>query len=461
MAANVAMAMLGRGEFQARSAVEGSSRAAGRVRLPGRRRVGPVHRQGQVTPFARAELLPEGARRDAARERPARRARGGRGDDRHGHGGRGAPPRAEPGQAPQTAVQRPAARRQVLSLHRGDRRGRVPAGHVHARTPSPRRRLLRPLRQREEGAGDARRPQPRVQVPALRGAEARSPLRHSVPRLPHRPVPGTVRRLRLRGRLRSRDRRCHRLPRRRPPHDRARARGADAGGGRRRALRGRRALPQPAVLDPPPRRAAGGRPADGRHGGRGRPRRRGRRGRGAGLPAPGRQAHRPLQLPPRERGRAGDGHAGRVLLPRVLRLLAERAARDPRARAAGDTSALAAFLSERRGSRVVVRTPRARREAAPARAGRAERGPRARVGGGRLRAEAPAARGRARGAPRGAEPREPADPHRVLRRLDDPGLGDGRLDGRVRGRGAEEGALPQVLACAGSTGRTTSRPWPR
>ena len=35
---------------------------------------------------------------------------------------------------------------------------------------------------------------------------------------------------------------------------------ADAGGGRGGAVRGRRALPQPAVRDPPPRRAAGGRP---------------------------------------------------------------------------------------------------------------------------------------------------------------------------------------------------------
>ena len=55
-------------------------------------------------------------------------------------------------------------------------------------------RLLRPVREREEGARDARRAQPRLPVPALRGAEAGPPLRDPVPRLPHRALPRAVHR---------------------------------------------------------------------------------------------------------------------------------------------------------------------------------------------------------------------------------------------------------------------------
>src|SRR5438876_1148691 len=74
-----------------------------------------------------------------------------------------------------------------------------------------------------------------------------------------------------------------------------------------------------------------------------------------------------------------------------------------------------------RAGRLPVRAPRrarrgahagARREEAAVRARGAERPARARVGGGRVRAEAPAPRGSPRGAPRGAEPREPSDPDR-------------------------------------------------
>ena len=63
------------------------------------------------------------------------------------------------------------------------------------------RRLLRPVRLGEEGARDAGRAQPRLPLPALRGPAAGAPLRHPVPRLPHRPLPGPVRRLRLAGGL--------------------------------------------------------------------------------------------------------------------------------------------------------------------------------------------------------------------------------------------------------------------
>ena len=47
------------------------------------------------------------------------------------------------------------------------------AGHVHARAAPARRRVyFRSVRECEEGARDARRPQPGLQVPALRGSEA-------------------------------------------------------------------------------------------------------------------------------------------------------------------------------------------------------------------------------------------------------------------------------------------------
>ena len=84
-------------------------------------------------------------------------------------------------------------------------------------------------------------------LPAVRRAEAGPALRHPVPRLPHRPLPGAVRRLRLEGGLPRDHRRRDRVPLRRREADPARARAADARGGGRGALRGRGALPQPAL----------------------------------------------------------------------------------------------------------------------------------------------------------------------------------------------------------------------
>ena len=138
--------------------------------------------------------------------------------------GRGAAPRAEPRQAPPAAVQRPAARRQVVPVHRGHGRGRLPARHVHARAAPPRRRLLRPVREREEGARDARRAQPRLPLPAVRRAAAGAAQRHPVPRLPHRALPRAVRRLHLEGGLPRADRAGDRVPLGRRPADPAPAR---------------------------------------------------------------------------------------------------------------------------------------------------------------------------------------------------------------------------------------------
>ena len=235
---------------------------AGGLSLPGRERRRPLRGQGEVAPPARPLVLPEGPGRpgaDRAAAEPGREHRG----DRHRLRGRGAPPRAEPREAPPAAVQRAPARRQVVPVHRGHGRGRVPARDVHARAAPARRLVLRPVREREEGARDARRPQPRLPLPAVRGPEARTALRHPVPRLPHRALPGAVRRLRLEGGLPRDHRQRHRVPLRRRTADPARARAEDE---RRRpggAVRGRGALPQPALRGAAPRRAAGGRAAVG------------------------------------------------------------------------------------------------------------------------------------------------------------------------------------------------------
>ncbi len=233
---------------------------AGRLRVPRREGPAALRRQGEVAAPARALVLP-GARPRPADDLAAARARPRRRGDRHEHRGRGAAPRAEPREAAPAAVQRAPARRQVVPLHRADGRGGVPARDVHARASPARRPLLRPVREREEGARDARRPEPRLPLPPVRGPEAGPALGHPVPRLPHRPLPRALRRLHHAGGLRGDHRRRRAVPLRRHRADPARARAADARGGRRGALRGRGALPQPALLDPAPRGAAGGGPA--------------------------------------------------------------------------------------------------------------------------------------------------------------------------------------------------------
>ena len=85
--------------------------------------------------------------------------------------GRGAAARAELHQAVQAALQHPAARRQVLPVHR-DQPGRgLPARVLHARAPPPQARLLRAVLERQEGARHARPAPEGVPVPLLRGPE--------------------------------------------------------------------------------------------------------------------------------------------------------------------------------------------------------------------------------------------------------------------------------------------------
>ena len=108
-------------------------------------------------------------RRAARRDRPHR-------VPRRPHRGRGAAHRAELHQAVPAAVQHPAARRQVVSVHRDLARRGLPARVLHARAPPPRARLLRPVLERQARARDARPARQGLPVPLLRGRRAGAPL---------------------------------------------------------------------------------------------------------------------------------------------------------------------------------------------------------------------------------------------------------------------------------------------
>ncbi len=120
-----------------------------------------------------------------------------------------------------------------------------------------------------------------------------------------------------------------------------------------------------------------------------------------------------------------------------------------------ETGAIAEFLSERRGGRVDVR--------APAR-GEKRRLVDLAVDNARLALEADTAQrsekrarrvGRARGAPRGPEPREPAAPHRVLRRLEHPGRSPSWRPWSSSRTAARRTRTIATSRFAASTGRTT------
>ena len=256
-------------------------------------------------------------------------------------------------------------------------------------------------------------------------------------------------------------RRGDRVPLGRDEADPARARAEDAGGGGRASASRRRpgtgTGSSPSSTWPSGRRRTGGRGHDRRN----RDRRRRRPGGRAGVPAPGRQDGRPARVPPGERGGPGPRHRARGVRARVLRLGSGRAAAADRAAGVGDTSALAAFLSERRGSRVEVRVPERgeKRRLAELAAENA----RARAGVGAVAvgaARAPPRRG-ARGAARGAQPRVAAAPDRVLRHLEDPGRVGRRLDGRLPGRDRRRRRTTASSACGRSRARTTSQRWRR
>ncbi len=275
--------------------------AARRTRgLPVPRREGARHlrREGEVDPQPRDAALLRAARRlrDGQRDRPHRvRPRLQR--------GRGAARRAELHQAVQAALQRPPARRQVLSVHRDlDGRG-VPARLLHARAPPPRPRCT-----------SARTPTPSACAGTLdllgkiflfrscTGVEPGRRQRLALPGLLHQALRRAVRRLRLGRGVPRVDRRGSRVPRRGATARSSATSAAHEGGrGQEQELRAGGARAQPPARGPLAARAPAGRQRVGRHARRGGGRRGRHRRERPGLPGPRRRAHRPPVLLPLQR----------------------------------------------------------------------------------------------------------------------------------------------------------------
>ncbi len=291
---------------------------------------GPAGRLPDAGCAERGPLRRQGAQPEEAR-RLLRAAHGAHGADRaddlrhrlddvpdHEHRDRGAPPRTEPHQAAQAAVQRAAAGRQVLPQHPYRRRPRLSRHRQAPRRPARPGPLLRPLRLR-------RRREPHAQ-PAPEGVPA--PHLHGLGlRIPHPPLPPPpdqallrpLRRTHRRGRLRRHHRRRRPLPRR-PQHRRPEVPcPGHATGLRSHGVRARRrpARPHPRA-DP-----GAGRPRhQSRDGGRGRRRRpppRRRPGLRAGVLLPrAPELGQPRLLPPHRLRRRTRGAAGGLPRPVLL-----------------------------------------------------------------------------------------------------------------------------------------------
>ena len=122
---------------------------------------------------------------------------------------------------------------------------------------------------------------------------------------------------------------------------------------------------------------------------------------------------------------------------------------------------LGEILAERRGGAGRDPRLRARRQAPHPRARRAQRAARARPGEAQGRAPPPAARGLARRPAEGARPGRAAGAHRVLRHLAPRRHAHRRVDGRLRGRRAEEDRLPTVHDPRGRARRRFRARWRR
>ena len=161
---------------EARGAAPRAARRARRLRLPRPRRRRALRRQGELDPQAGRLALRGQGRRPRRRHGRHRRAdRPHRVDRVPGHRdrGRGAARRAELHQALPAAVQHPAARRQVLSLRRGQPRRGVPARLLHPRAAPAEPRLLRARSRAPSGC--ARRSTCSASSSSTAPARARSP----------------------------------------------------------------------------------------------------------------------------------------------------------------------------------------------------------------------------------------------------------------------------------------------
>ena len=117
-----------------------------------------------------------------------------------------------------------------------------------------------------------------------------------------------------------------------------------------------------------------------------------------------------------------------------------------------NVEAIEAALAQRRGGGGRAARARARRQAAHLRARRAQRAAGARPGPAALRAPPRAAHRGARDAPARARDGDAADADRVLRHLEPRRDPHGGLDGRIRGRCAEEVGLPPLWHPGGRAG---------
>ena len=363
-------------------------------------------------------------------------------------------------------LQHPAARRQVVPVHRDQPRRGLPARLLHARAPQARARLLRPVLVRQARARHARPAGQDLPVPLLRGHRARPPLRLAVPGLLHQALRGALRRLRVQGGVPRGDRRRGRVPLRPLQADRARPRAQDVLRRRRARLRagddraqppaGRqarcwsasawpRAAPAPTTRSPSPSRAR-------------RPTRRSSRS--ATACSRDRQSFYLENQAEQEPAIVAEEfmlqyYASALSIPPLI-VVAGR--RWPRARSSACwarcwPSAAAAQVeiraSERGGKRRILDLARAQRAA------------RARPGEAQGRAPAPAARGLAERPAGRAGAGHAAGADRVLRHLARRRHAHRRLDGRVRGRRAEEERLPALHAFARSTAAMISPRWRR
>ncbi len=189
-----------------------SATGAGRVVYVGKAK---SVRKRVASHFAKAQVPSSPGHAEMVAERRADRVR------RRGHRGRGAAGRAELHQAVPAAFQHPAARRQVLPVHRDLARRGVSARLLHTRAPPCRARLLRTVLERQARAGHARGARQGVHVPLLHRPRAGAAQRQPVPGLLHQALRGAVRGLRLRGGLPPRIDGRDRLPLRPLPGDRA------------------------------------------------------------------------------------------------------------------------------------------------------------------------------------------------------------------------------------------------
>src|SRR4051812_41655211 len=273
-----------------RRAAPATARQPGRLLVQGQARPRAVRRQGQFDPqTCRQSFLEAGDARDLRDARPDR-------DDRlrgYGDRGRGAARGAELHPPPPAALQHPAARRQVVPLHRGQPGRGLPARLLHAREAPSQSRLLRAVLERQAHARDTRSAGQGLPVPHVRWAGAGPRVGQPVLGLLHQTVSSALRRLHQQGGLPREHREHHPLPERALSPDRARPRGRDVRRIRASGVRACREPTQPLEGGAVTARATADLERGSRHDRRDRRGSGGHRRERAGVPGARRRAGRP------------------------------------------------------------------------------------------------------------------------------------------------------------------------